>query len=189
MAAPECGALWQRLSSPALSGLEGWPDSPAHSRSMSAPRRRSATAPTAQRLREPGGEPGAILQFAFVDDERPPAHGGVGREGARVARAVAGDLAPANSRHWPWACGRRAGSRAHARSSRARKSPVCAPIDNVRPARQVGAVETVAGRDRAQQLPAPPAPAPVSRDLTARMTAERSGAIRVLVLTLCRLRP
>ena len=68
---------------------------------------------------------GRVLQLAFVDRQRPPAHrrqrrASPPRRGRGCARSWRASI-----RRWPSACARRAGSRAHARSSRGRKSPAC----------------------------------------------------------------
>ena len=94
-----------------------------------------------------------ILQLAFVDCQRPPAHRRQRRRRREVAGAVARDLgAPI--------VGVRLG---HARAARAvvpmpetavdEDRQLAAAVDDVRLARQVGAAEPVAGRNRPQHRP------------------------------------
>src|SRR6185312_11652751 len=102
----------------------------------------------AQGLREAGAEPSPVLELALVDGERPPAHCGIGGERLFVARPVTGDLgAPIVG----------VGLR-HAGAARAIVPVPEAAVDedgefspdvnDVRLARQVGAIQPVAGCDR-----------------------------------------
>ena len=105
----------------------------------------------AQSVGEPGAERSLVPEFAFVDDERAPAHGGIsGRGSPRRARGC-GRSWPANRRRWSWACARRGRNHGRARSSRGRRSRACAGVDHVGLPRQIGAIEPVAGRGRTQQ--------------------------------------
>ena len=107
-----------------------------------------------ERLREPRAERGAVLQLAFVDDEGPPAERRQRGEGFLVARPVAGDFRPPIVSVGLGARAPRGQSCPCQKQPCTKIASLRPAVDDVRLARQIGAMEPVARRNLTQASPA-----------------------------------
>ncbi len=141
--------------------------------SLRSHRLRRATDPARQSFRQARCERRLVLEFAFEDDEGAPALRRIGGKRSLVPRPVAGDLGAPIGRV---GLGRPRAARAIMSMPKAamdENRKFAGGVDDVRLSRQIAAMKSVAraiGRRSARTASS----GFVSRDLTARMTAERS---------------